>query len=116
MHNKLGLSVLFTWGVIEHGGSNRLAIIAGGWNDALVVEEGERMDYLDLMTKYTILLAQVAEDPIIISYDEEIDVEALKEKSDDNAEIEIVLEEEAAYSATDYEDTRNNSTNNNITG
>lgn len=29
LHNKLGLNVFFTWGVIDHNRANRLAIIAG---------------------------------------------------------------------------------------
>lgn len=30
VHNKLGLNVFFTWGVIDHNKANRVAIIAGG--------------------------------------------------------------------------------------
>lgn len=64
VQNKLGLDVFFTWGVIEHESGNRLAIVAGGWNDALVMEMGKMVDYLKLMTMYTILLSQAIEDEV----------------------------------------------------
>ena len=35
--NTLGLSVFFNWGVIEHNGAYNVAVIAGGWNEALVL-------------------------------------------------------------------------------
>ena len=37
VQNELGLSVFFNWGVIEHNGSYSVAVIAGGWNEALVL-------------------------------------------------------------------------------
>jgi hypothetical protein len=64
LHNKLGVNVFFTWGVIEQEGQNRLALIAGGWNDALVVEEGDKQEYLKLMSMYTMLLVQAEEESI----------------------------------------------------
>eukprot|EP00094_Tigriopus_californicus_P013393 TCALIF_12954-PA protein Name:"Similar to ECE1 Endothelin-converting enzyme 1 (Homo sapiens)" AED:0.20 eAED:0.20 QI:0/0/0/0.71/1/1/7/0/1168 len=71
LHNNLGLNVFFTWGVIEHGGSHQIAVIAGGWNDALIVEEGDREEYLKLMTMYTMLLAQASEDTVAVNLDYE---------------------------------------------
>ena len=37
VQNELGLSVFFNWGVIEHNGTYNVAVIAGGWNEALVL-------------------------------------------------------------------------------
>ena len=37
VQNELGLSVFFNWGVIEHNGSYSVAVIAGGWNEALIL-------------------------------------------------------------------------------
>ena len=37
VQNTLGLSVFFNWGVIEHNGAYNVAVIAGGWNEALVL-------------------------------------------------------------------------------
>lgn len=71
LHNNLGLNVFFTWGVIEHGGNHQIAVIAGGWNDALIVEEGDREEYLKLMTMYTMLLAQASEDTVAVNLDYE---------------------------------------------
>lgn len=78
LHNSLGTNVFFTWGVIEHEGSNRLAVIAGGWNDALVVEEGDREEYLKLMSMYTMLLSQADEEAIVV------DVEVVDDGNDAN--------------------------------
>ena len=36
LQNGYGVDVFFTWGVIEQEGKNKLAIVAGGWNDALL--------------------------------------------------------------------------------
>merc|ERR1719323_2784853 len=58
IQNEYGVNVFFTWGVIEQEGQNKLAIIAGGWNDALVAEEGDREEYLKLMQMYTLILKQ----------------------------------------------------------
>ena len=33
LQNQLGVSVLFTWGVISENNSNHLAIVPGGWNE-----------------------------------------------------------------------------------
>ncbi len=51
MHNVVGVNVLFEWGVLEHGGIKRLAVAAGGWNDALIVEEGDRQERVQLHTE-----------------------------------------------------------------
>jgi hypothetical protein len=64
LQSKLGVNVFFTWGVIEQEGQNRLALVAGGWNDALVVEEGDKQEYLKLMSMYTMLLVQAEEESI----------------------------------------------------
>ena len=42
LQNDFGVDVLFTWGIIEQEGKNRMALVAGGWNDALLVEEGDQ--------------------------------------------------------------------------
>ena len=41
-----------------------MALVAGGWNDALLVEEGDQSEYLKLMTMYTMLLAQAEEENV----------------------------------------------------
>ena len=41
-----------------------MALVAGGWNDALLVEEGDQSEYLKLMTMYTMLLAQAQEESV----------------------------------------------------
>ena len=33
LQNQLGVSVLFTWGVISENNSNHIAIVPGGWNE-----------------------------------------------------------------------------------
>ena len=98
IQNNIGLSVLFTWGLIEYDNKYRLAIIAGGWNDALVVEDSEKEEYQKVMSMYTILLAQALEDTI------ELNVEPLLEdKKDANDSISIVLEYEEENSGETYE-------------
>jgi len=32
VHNRLGLEALFQWGIMEHSGTYKLGIIAGGWD------------------------------------------------------------------------------------
>ena len=43
-----------------------MALVAGGWNDALLVEEGDQSEYLKLMTMYTMLLAQAEEENVLV--------------------------------------------------
>ena len=69
LHNKLGLNAFFTWGVIEHEGRNRMAVIAGGWNDGMIVPDGdgtEKHEYLKLMSMFTMLLSQASEEQIVV--------------------------------------------------
>ena len=69
-----------------------MIFLAGGWNDALLVEEGDQDEYLKLMTMYTILLSQAADEPIIMAFDEDDEArEANQTESDDR--IEIIIEE-----------------------
>ena len=56
--------MFFTWGVIEKEGRNHLALIAGGWNDALVVDE-----YLELMYTYTRMLIQAEQESLEVNLD-----------------------------------------------
>ena len=58
------MDVFFTWGVIEKEGRNHLALIAGGWNDALVVDE-----YLELMSTYTSMLIQAEQESLEVNLD-----------------------------------------------
>ena len=60
-HNHLGVDGLFQWGVVEHNGSHRVGVIAGGWEDSMLAPADGR-DYLKLMSMYVLLLAQAAED------------------------------------------------------
>jgi len=64
LQNQLGVDVFFTWGVIEKEGRNHLALIAGGWNDALVVDE-----YLELMYTYTRMLIQAEQESLEVNLD-----------------------------------------------
>ena len=36
LQNRFGVDVFFTWGVIEQEGQNKIALVAGGWNDVLL--------------------------------------------------------------------------------
>ena len=74
MWNFLGVDVFFTWGVIEKEGRNHLALIAGGWNDALVVDE-----YLELMSTYTSMLIQAEQESLEVNLD-------LEDMEDENLE------------------------------
>ena len=58
------MDVFFTWGVIEKEGRNHLALITGGWNDALVVDE-----YLELMSTYTSMLIQAEQESLEVNLD-----------------------------------------------
>ena len=33
LQNQLGVSALFTWGIISENNSNHIAIVPGGWNE-----------------------------------------------------------------------------------
>ena len=68
------MDVFFTWGVIEKEGRNHLALIAGGWNDALVVDE-----YLELMYTYTRMLIQAEQESLEVNLD-------LEDMEDENLE------------------------------
>ena len=70
------MDVFFTWGVIEKEGRNHLALIAGGWNDALVVDE-----YLELMYTYTRMLIQAEQESLEVNLDLE-DMEDLEDLED----------------------------------
>ena len=43
----------------------------GGWNDALVAEEGDRDEYLKLMSMYTMVLSQAEEESIEVDFTDE---------------------------------------------
>lgn len=40
LQNQLGVSVLFTWGVIAENNSNHVAIVPGGWNEEYLDDSG----------------------------------------------------------------------------
>ena len=40
LQNQLGVSVLFTWGVITENNSNHVAIVPGGWNEEYLDDYG----------------------------------------------------------------------------
>ncbi len=61
VHNHMGVDALFQWGVVEHNGTRKVGIIAGGWEDSLLAPADGR-DYLKLMSMYVLLLAQASED------------------------------------------------------
>ena len=59
MQNNISVDVFFRWGIMEQEGQNKLALVAGGWNEPLILDDGpEPSEYLKLMTSYTMLLAQ----------------------------------------------------------
>ena len=83
----LGVDVFFTWGVIEKEGRNHLALIAGGWNDALVVDE-----YLELMYTYTRMLIQAEQESVAV--DLQFEDEEMENLGPHNTTISIVYDED----------------------
>lgn len=69
MHTKFGLNVLFTWGVVDLHGKNRIAIISGGFNEEWNEETFERQDYLKIMKRIVNLLLQSQDDSITVGWD-----------------------------------------------
>ncbi len=113
VHNHLGVDALFQWGVVEHNGSHRLGIIAGGWEDSLLAPSdaestepgqdggGGGRDYLKLMSMYVLLLAQATEDA------EEEAVEVTEVEGDYRDVIVLGEEgegEEGGISITEYDE------------
>jgi len=71
VHNRLGLEALFQWGIVEHSGTYKLGVIAGGWDQGMLSAaaaasgDGQNGDYLKLMCAYVLLLAQAADDQTV---------------------------------------------------
>ena len=74
LHNNLGLNVLFTWGVIDLEGQNRLAIINGGFNLGLLEESFNREEYLKIMMRIINLLVEAQDEDVIIDLDYDDDM------------------------------------------
>eukprot|EP00092_Neocalanus_flemingeri_P023165 GFUD01025119.1.p1 GENE.GFUD01025119.1~~GFUD01025119.1.p1 ORF type:complete len:953 (-),score=164.55 GFUD01025119.1:486-3344(-) len=72
LQNQLGVSVLFTWGVIAENNSNHVAIVPGGWNEEYLDDSGT---YLKLMTGISWMLQEAAKcPPVEYIYDLDLDL------------------------------------------
>ena len=74
LHNHFGVNALFTWGVIDIQGDNKLAIINGGFNAGLLDDGFDKNVYLKVMNRLVNLLAEAKEDVVTVEldYDEEM--------------------------------------------
>lgn len=52
LQNQLGVSVLFTWGVISENNSNHIAIVPGGWNEDYLQDSETYVKVIKLFLKY----------------------------------------------------------------
>ncbi|CAB4060968.1 MMEL1 [Lepeophtheirus salmonis] len=84
LQNEFGLNVFFTWGVVEHKSKHKLALFAGGWNDAFI--ETDRDDYLKLMTVFTLYLSQATETHDVVLEDEDVTTNSDLEEDDVNVQ------------------------------
>jgi len=72
LQNQLGVSVLFTWGVIAENNSNHVAIVPGGWNEEYLDDSST---YLKLMTGISWMLQEAAKcPPVEYVYDLDLDL------------------------------------------
>eukprot|EP00090_Calanus_glacialis_P001950 TRINITY_DN11456_c0_g1_i3.p1 TRINITY_DN11456_c0_g1~~TRINITY_DN11456_c0_g1_i3.p1 ORF type:complete len:946 (-),score=146.68 TRINITY_DN11456_c0_g1_i3:85-2922(-) len=72
LQNQLGVSVLFTWGVIAENNSNHIAIVPGGWNEEYLDDSST---YLKLMTGISWMLQEAAKcPPVEYVYDLDLDL------------------------------------------
>jgi hypothetical protein len=52
LQNQLGVSVLFTWGVVAENNSNHIAVVPGGWVEEYL-EVGRVLVYSEVYCSYT---------------------------------------------------------------
>ena len=76
------------WNPLTKNNPKLILIITfkGGWNDALVAEEGDRDEYLKLMSMYTMVLSQAEE------VEEEIIIDLPKEDLNSTEYLDIEYE------------------------
>lgn len=101
IHNQLGLHVFFAWGVVEHSSKFKIVAIAEGWNDAMM-----REDYLKLMYMYTILLAQAADEQVVVDFDydsADLNGNHSNKSVDNNDTLSISLDDYSDDANTTYE-------------
>jgi len=71
LQNQLGVSALFTWGVIAENGTTHIAVVPGGWMEDQLEDP---TTYLKLMAGISWLLAEAAKCPVTeYSYGEVIE-------------------------------------------
>ena len=66
LHNHFGVNALFTWGVIDIQGENKLAIINGGFNAGLLDDGFDKNVYLKVMNRLVNLLAEAKDDVVTV--------------------------------------------------
>jgi len=62
LQNQLGVSALFTWGVIAENGSTHIAVVPGGWTEDQLEDP---TTYLKLMAGISWLLAEASKCPVV---------------------------------------------------
>merc|ERR1719500_2682122 len=62
LQNQLGVSALFTWGVIAENGSTHIAVVPGGWTEDQLEDPAT---YLKLMAGISWLLAEASKCPVV---------------------------------------------------
>ena len=88
------------WNPLTKNNPKLILIITfkGGWNDALVAEEGDRDEYLKLMSMYTMVLSQAEE------VEEEIIIDLPKEDLNSTEYLDIEYEYVVNVSINEIQD------------
>ena len=91
LHAKYGLSVFFTWGVIDVDKERQLAIISGGFNIGLAEDDFNKKQYLNIMQRIINLLSEAQENEIIVDLDyDEVISDSLNETKLDTSSTELI--------------------------
>ena len=91
LHAKYGLSVFFTWGVIDVDKERQLAIISGGFNIGLAEDDFNKKQYLNIMQRIINLLSEAQENEIIVDLDyDEVISDSLNETKLDDSRTELI--------------------------
>ena len=91
LHAKYGLSVFFTWGVIDVDKERQLAIISGGFNMGLAEDDFNKKQYLNIMQRIINLLSEAQENEIIVDLDyDDVISDSLNETKLDTSSTELI--------------------------
>ena len=91
LHAKYGLSVFFTWGVIDVDKERQLAIISGGFNIGLAEDDFNKKQYLNIMQRIINLLSEAQENEIIVDLDyDDVISDSLNETKLDTSSTELI--------------------------